>query len=151
MCEVCGQIHCNIVEWVTIVQNIDSRSLLSGFTKIRKQLPPMLQCYLCPWRYCHDQLIPLFPPTHHRYDKKKGFYCASRGSRPRCLGPSKGRHYPAMSESDRDFLRSYYIPHNRKLSHTLSELSRTPPQWLSSLTWCIFVPPAWLCFYLCGI
>ena len=49
----------------TIVQNIDSRSLWRWFRKIRKQLPPMLQCY----NYAHEGVVMIswsccsHPPT----------------------------------------------------------------------------------------
>jgi len=70
-----------------------------------------------------------------RYDKKKGFYCSSDGGKPRCLGPSKGRHYSPMPESDRVFLRNYYRPHNRKLFNMLRQLTRAPPRWLDEVPW----------------
>ena len=80
----------------------------------------------------NDHVIGIYDSVA-RYDKKKGFYCSSDGGKPRCLGPSKGRHYSPMPESDRVFLRNYYTPHNRKLFNMLRQLSRAPPRWLDEV------------------
>ena len=44
-----------------------------------------------------------------RYNYKKGFYCkVLNNSRTKCLGTSKGRHYPPMESNAASFLTDYY-------------------------------------------
>lgn len=67
-----------------------------------------------------------------RYDSKKGFYCqVIHGDHTKCLGRSKGRHYPQMEERSLKFLQRYYLSHNTALIKLLKRIGmRTIPKWL---------------------
>lgn len=67
-----------------------------------------------------------------RFDPKKGFYCQiTTGDHTKCLGRSKGRHYPPMEERSIKFLQRYYLSHNTALVKLLKRIGmRTVPQWL---------------------
>ena len=59
-----------------------------------------------------QQLIPLTPPCSNfffftfRYDARKGFFCqVVNGDHTKCLGRSKGRHYPAMDVQSAKYLQ----------------------------------------------
>ena len=69
----------------------------------------------------------------NRYSSTKKFYCLSlKNGKQKCLGPGKGRHYPAMSAEAESLLYKYYQPHNQKLSSLLQELKVSLPNWLHS-------------------
>ncbi|KAM9210890.1 heparan sulfate glucosamine 3-O-sulfotransferase 6 [Dugong dugon] len=54
---------------------------------------------------------------HFYFNATKGFPClkkAEAGSRPRCLGKSKGRPHPRVPEAVVQCLRDFYRPFNRK-------------------------------------
>lgn len=75
------------------------------------------------------------------YNEEKGFYCQlSRANVQQsgqhdkqvveCLGRSKGRNYPPMSEEARNYLNKHYWPHNRQLAQILSDIGQPLPTWL---------------------
>lgn len=44
-----------------------------------------------------------------RYDARKGFFCqVVNGDHTKCLGRSKGRHYPAMDSQSAKYLQVLY-------------------------------------------
>ena len=49
-------------------------------------------------------------------------------------GEKKGRPYPPMTREEREWLDTYYTPHNTRLRHLLTELGRTLPGWLVNAT-----------------
>lgn len=66
-----------------------------------------------------------------RFDSKKGFYCQVKNNRPKCLGRSKGRHYPPMDEKSQKFLQRYYVSHNTALVKMMKRIGiRNVPNWL---------------------
>ncbi|XP_017779396.1 PREDICTED: bifunctional heparan sulfate N-deacetylase/N-sulfotransferase-like isoform X2 [Nicrophorus vespilloides] len=79
------------------------------------------------------KITPQFNYTGHlRYDEKKKFYCqVLNGERTKCLGKSKGRHYPPMEEKSLKLLQRYYLSHNTALVKLLKRIGmRNVPQWL---------------------
>lgn len=81
------------------------------------------------------------------YSEEKGFYCQLKqherkvlnkeGQQQReekqvveCLGKSKGRDYPPMSDEARNYLNRHYWPHNRQLAQILSDIGQPLPTWL---------------------
>ena len=46
------------------------------------------------------------------------------------MGRGKGRHYPPMRMETKEYLRSFYRPHNEALVKLLSKLGYTSPAWL---------------------
>lgn len=69
---------------------------------------------------------------YNRYNAVKGFYCLTlKSGKQKCLGPGKGRHYPAMSQEAETLLYKFYEPHNQKLLILLQELKVSPPKWLT--------------------
>ncbi|KAF5297737.1 hypothetical protein FQR65_LT09911 [Abscondita terminalis] len=79
------------------------------------------------------KIVPMFNyTTHLRFDPKKGFYCQIiNGDHTKCLGRSKGRHYPPMEERSLKFLQRYYLSHNTALVKLLKRIGmRNIPQWL---------------------
>ncbi|KAF2355048.1 Heparan sulfate-N-deacetylase [Trinorchestia longiramus] len=82
---------------------------------------------------CPVTPVPCFTLT--RYSPRKGFYCqVTRGSATKCLGKSKGKHYPAMLPHDERLLKAYYSSHNDHLLRLMQQLQRQPPLWLSNDT-----------------
>ncbi|XP_021967195.1 bifunctional heparan sulfate N-deacetylase/N-sulfotransferase [Folsomia candida] len=78
------------------------------------------------------QIQPLFDySTKLRYDRSKGFYCqVISQNRNKCLGRSKGRHYPPMDDRSEKYLQSYYKSHNSALEKLLRRLDHSIPPWL---------------------
>ncbi|XP_078578730.1 LOW QUALITY PROTEIN: bifunctional heparan sulfate N-deacetylase/N-sulfotransferase 2-like [Branchiostoma floridae x Branchiostoma japonicum] len=69
--------------------------------------------------------------SHLRYDPSKGFYCqVMPNGKTKCLGRSKGRHYPPMEADTEKFLSNYYLPYNVELSKLLTRLAQQLPDWL---------------------
>lgn len=69
------------------------------------------------------------------YDNNKGFFChkssdGNNQTKTNCLGKSKGRKYPAMSQKARLFLNRQYYAYNRQLARILSEIGQPLPTWL---------------------
>lgn len=89
------------------------------------------------------------------YSEEKGFYCQLKQSETKvsnqeegeqqqqqqrrqneakqvveCLGKSKGRNYPPMSNEARNYLNRHYWPHNRQLARILSDIGQPLPTWL---------------------
>ncbi|KAM9476376.1 bifunctional heparan sulfate N-deacetylase/N-sulfotransferase 2 isoform 1-T12 [Clarias gariepinus] len=77
-------------------------------------------------------ITPIFNYTQAlMFDEGKGFWCQRiEGSRPKCLGKSKGRKYPEMAAETRAFLTEYYQEHNVELLRLLNRLGLTLPSWL---------------------
>ena len=46
------------------------------------------------------------------FNESKGFYCWKRSGKPTCLGDGKGRQHPALSDSVRSKLQTFFLPHN---------------------------------------
>uniref|UniRef100_A0A8C9S5D7 [heparan sulfate]-glucosamine N-sulfotransferase n=1 Tax=Scleropages formosus TaxID=113540 RepID=A0A8C9S5D7_SCLFO len=75
-------------------------------------------------------VTPIFNYTQ-AFDESKGFWCQkTEGSRPKCLGKSKGRKYPEMGTETRSFLTEYYREHNMELLKLLNRLGQALPSWL---------------------
>lgn len=84
-------------------------------------------------------LLRVEQPLNYRkllvYDEHKGFYC-QRKVKPDgrnstvCLGKSKGRRYPPMSEPARAYLNKFYWPHNKQLARLLTDIGQPLPTWL---------------------
>jgi len=68
------------------------------------------------------------------YDRRKGFFCMVLGGRKKCLGKGKGRNYPPMDQSSRDWLHTYYRKANENLEKLLIKLGSEVPAWLSGET-----------------
>nr|XP_039273995.1 bifunctional heparan sulfate N-deacetylase/N-sulfotransferase 3-like [Styela clava] len=68
-----------------------------------------------------------------RFDERKGFFCKIQDGGNKCLGKSKGRKYPEMSEDSRRYLDEYYEHSNTRLVQILQGLQHPIPTWLSSL------------------
>lgn len=64
------------------------------------------------------------------YNERKGFFCKQNGSDAKCLGSSKGRKYPPMSEEARFILNRHYLAHNKQLARILSDIGQPLPIWL---------------------
>jgi hypothetical protein len=63
-------------------------------------------------------LTPFFQREHFVYDKKKGFFCLRKNlnqNRTNCMGSSKGRNHPFVSESVLLKLRNYFAPYDKEL------------------------------------
>ncbi|KAG7333873.1 hypothetical protein KOW79_002280 [Hemibagrus wyckioides] len=77
-------------------------------------------------------VTPVFNYTQAlTFDEGKGFWCQrTEGSRPKCLGKSKGRKYPEMAPETHAFLKEYYREHNLELLRLLNRLGLTLPSWL---------------------
>ncbi|XP_018580567.2 bifunctional heparan sulfate N-deacetylase/N-sulfotransferase 2 [Scleropages formosus] len=77
-------------------------------------------------------VTPIFNYTQAlMFDESKGFWCQkTEGSRPKCLGKSKGRKYPEMGTETRSFLTEYYREHNMELLKLLNRLGQALPSWL---------------------
>ncbi|CAG7786790.1 unnamed protein product [Allacma fusca] len=66
-----------------------------------------------------------------RYDRTKGFYCQIISqNKNKCLGRSKGRHYPSMDPKAAKYLQTYYSTHNNALVKLLKRLEQPIPEWL---------------------
>lgn len=78
------------------------------------------------------KITPIFNYTNHlRYDAKKGFFCQKgSGDHNKCLGMSKGRHYPPMEDKSLKLLHRYYLSHNTALVKLMKRIGRPIPQWL---------------------
>lgn len=84
-----------------------------------------MQCVLLTFDVGHSF------PFSNRFDVEKGFHCiVKEQDNLQCLGPSKGRHYPPMSQEEMDYLIRYFKEPNRKLVALLNRLSRPVPDWL---------------------
>lgn len=88
----------------------------------------------------------------YRYDARKGFFCqVVNGDRTKCLGRSKGRHYPVMDSQSAKYLQvcfsvfmeirlearlfmyfsqAFYMTHNIALEKLLKRLGYPIPMWL---------------------
>ncbi|TRY79158.1 hypothetical protein TCAL_07047 [Tigriopus californicus] len=55
---------------------------------------------------------------------------AKDNDRTKCLGKSKGREYPPMSEESQVFLKTYFQTHNEALAKLLKRLGYFTPNWL---------------------
>lgn len=68
----------------------------------------------------------------YRFDERKGYFCYStkEGDKPRCLGASKGRQYPPLSEETRQDLSRFYRPFNVALDRLLTKHGYRTPTWL---------------------
>lgn len=67
-----------------------------------------------------------------RYNERKGFYCVvGERNGSNCLGKSKGRKYPPMTDSAVEYLRQYYREPNRQLVELLHKIRQPLPKWLS--------------------
>lgn len=64
-------------------------------------------------------LEPHISPSHFFFNETKGFPCVRRplhrGNRPHCLGKTKGRLHPYVSDSTLEIMRNFYRPFNDKL------------------------------------
>ena len=68
------------------------------------------------------------------YDRRKGFFCMLLEGRKKCLGKGKGRSYPTMDESSREWLHNYYRKSNENLTKLLVKIGNEVPAWLSGET-----------------
>lgn len=65
------------------------------------------------------------------FDEQKGFFCERLADeKTKCLGISKGRHYPEMEIKSRQYLDGYYANTNKKLYSQLEGMGREIPLWL---------------------
>ncbi|XP_032784405.2 bifunctional heparan sulfate N-deacetylase/N-sulfotransferase isoform X1 [Daphnia magna] len=78
------------------------------------------------------KIRPIFDYSLHlRYDARKGFFCqVVNGDHTKCLGRSKGRHYPTMDSQSAKYLQSFYMTHNIALEKLLKRLGYPIPLWL---------------------
>ena len=67
-----------------------------------------------------------------KFNKKKGFYCVNYERKVKCLGQSKGRHYPAIDSNSKAYLTSYYNNSNKKFYDFLRRYSYNIPMWLKN-------------------
>ncbi|XP_013787455.1 bifunctional heparan sulfate N-deacetylase/N-sulfotransferase-like [Limulus polyphemus] len=66
-----------------------------------------------------------------RYVPQKGFYCqVTQQNSTKCLGHTKGRHYPPVDPLAQKFLKAFYLSSNIALSKLLTRLRLPIPQWL---------------------
>ncbi|KAM6956518.1 bifunctional heparan sulfate N-deacetylase/N-sulfotransferase 2 [Aplochiton taeniatus] len=77
-------------------------------------------------------VTPVFNYTQAlTFDESKGFWCQRvEGSRPKCLGKSKGRKYTEMLPETRAFLAEHYREPNMELLRLLNRLGQPLPSWL---------------------
>lgn len=63
---------------------------------------------------------PVINDSHFSFNSTKGFPCLvkkpqSKGGRPHCLGNTKGRTHPKVSDKALETLKNFYKPFNEKL------------------------------------
>ena len=68
-------------------------------------------------------LSRFFLGEHFRYEEDKGFHCPDIPERPdkSCMGNSKGRNYPAISNRTLEEMYSFYKPYNNRLAKFLNQ------------------------------
>lgn len=69
-------------------------------------------------------LKPMITKEHFFYNSKKGFYCIYKDltkKRRRCMGSSKGRHHPFVSQVTVNKLYKYFYPYNFQLFKMLNQ------------------------------
>uniref|UniRef100_A0A8R1DPB1 [heparan sulfate]-glucosamine N-sulfotransferase n=1 Tax=Caenorhabditis japonica TaxID=281687 RepID=A0A8R1DPB1_CAEJA len=75
--------------------------------------------------------LPDFPfETHLRYSPSKGFHCRLIEGKTKCLGESKGRKYPKMSDVEREKLDKIFGLDNSALYKFLRKNRLKIPNWL---------------------
>ncbi|XP_065315533.1 bifunctional heparan sulfate N-deacetylase/N-sulfotransferase 4-like [Gordionus sp. m RMFG-2023] len=68
-----------------------------------------------------------------RFDTTKKFYCLKNNTKVKCMPKSKGRNYPPLDQTTRDFLDQYYKPYNTELKRWLNDRKfkrKVTPAWI---------------------
>ncbi|CAH1996483.1 unnamed protein product [Acanthoscelides obtectus] len=121
-----GKYAQHLERWMTYfppqsIHIIDGEELKNNPVEVMNELQKFLK------------ITPFFNYTEHlRFDPKKGFYCqVIKGDHTKCLGRSKGRHYPPMEEKSLKHLQRYYLSHNTALVKLFKKIGiRVIPNWL---------------------
>ena len=99
---------------------VTSMTKLQHFLKIRPVFDYSLHLRLV---YCLNirRMFSNDGPFLFRYDPKKGFFCqVINGDHTKCLGRSKGRHYPPMDSQSAKYLQ--VLIHEIYSTHLVSKL-----------------------------
>ncbi|KAL5506571.1 hypothetical protein EMCRGX_G008243 [Ephydatia muelleri] len=124
-CLLPGEYHIHIERWLLYyppeqLMFVDGEELLSDPASVMDQVQHFLNLHSI---LDYAKIL--------RFDVEKGFHCiVKEQDNLQCLGPSKGRHYPPMSQEEMDYLIRYFKEPNRKLVALLNRLSRPVPDWL---------------------
>nr|CAI5842620.1 unnamed protein product [Callosobruchus analis] len=120
-----GKYAQHLERWMTYfppqsIHIIDGEELKNNPVEVMNELQKFLK------------ITPFFNYSEHlRFDPKKGFYCQVKGDHTKCLGRSKGRHYPPMEENSLKHLQRYYLSHNTALVKLFKKIGiRVIPNWL---------------------
>ncbi|CAK9294607.1 unnamed protein product [Gordionus sp. m RMFG-2023] len=68
-----------------------------------------------------------------KFYTNKNFYCLKNGTNVKCMPRNKGRNYPPLDQTTRDFLDQYYKPYNTELKRWLNDRKfrrKITPAWI---------------------